>query len=149
MKKNIIGVFIILPVICQYCQKGNIGLKNNDSELNHLQGKCHYYHFTRNIWLHKGIIFEAPSKTPLSVLYKILLYWITEKKNVCQIKIKLEEEYGIDNLNPKFIYCFIANCRKAIATHLKNVYKLDRLADNNANNTIAVDESIFTHIANK
>ena len=75
-------------------------------------------------------------------------YWINENKNVKQIKIKLEEDYNIDNVDTRFIYAFVSNLRKAIAVHLRNTYILDRLANINDNQRIAVDESFFTHNAN-
>ena len=52
-------------------------------------------------------------------------------------------------MNSKFIYVFITNCRKANATHLKNVYKLDKLTDNNTNYSFSIDESLFTYMSNK
>ena len=77
-----------------------------------------------------------------------MIYWIIENKNVMQIKSKLEQEYHKDNINTTIIYPFIKICRKVIATHIKNIYKSDKLAFTNANNIIAVDESMFTHIDN-
>ena len=61
-----------------------------------------------------------------------MIYWIIENKNVMQIKAKLEQEYHKDNINTTIIYQFITICRKVIATHIKNIYKLDKLAFTNA-----------------
>ena len=148
MEKKLIGLFIIIPTLCPYCNIGCVGLKNVENENNPLQGKCHYYKCTRNLNLRKGTIFESHPKTPLSVLYKVMKYWINENKNVKHIKCKLEEDYNIENVDTRVIYAFVSNLRKAIATHLRNTYILDRLANINANQRIAFDESLFTHNAN-
>ena len=133
---------------CPYCITGKIGLKNNDSINNPLQDKCHNYKCTRNISLRKGTIFAFQSKTPVSILYKIIKFWISENKNAKQIKLKLEEEYHKETVNSKLIYETLTICRKAIATYLRNIYQIERLAFTNANNVIAMDESLFTHINN-
>ena len=132
LKENILGNFIIIPSICKYCQKGKVGLTNYPSEFNQIRGKCNNYKCIRNLSFQKGTIFEFQPKTPISVLYKIMIYWIIENKNVMQIKAKLEQEYHKDNINTTIIYPFITICRKVIATHIKNIYKLDKLAFTNA-----------------
>ena len=53
--------------------------------------------------------------------------------------------YKREKLNRKFIYNFIINLRKIIASYLLNVYSLERLAGNNAHQILCVDESLFTH----
>ena len=92
-KAYIIGIFIIPGEHCPYCITGKIGLKNNDSINNPIQAKCHNYKCTRNISLRKGTIFAFQSKTRVSILYKIIKFWISENKNAKQIKLKLKEEY--------------------------------------------------------
>ena len=147
-KAYIIGIFIIPAEHCPYCITGKIGLKNNDSINNPLQVKCHNYKCTRNISLRKGTIFAFQSKTPFSILYKIIKFWISENKNEKQIKLKLEEKNHKETVNSKLIYETLTICRKAIATYIINIYQIERLAFTNANNVIAMDESLFTHINN-
>jgi len=78
-------------------------------------------------------------------LNKIIRYWIVEGFNVKKIVTKLKEDYEKDNIDPRFIYTFVCKCRKAIATYMRNMYALDRLALANAQQVICVDESLFTH----
>lgn len=59
----------------------------------------------------------------------------------------MKEEYQQDNIDQRFIYQLISTCRKAIATHLINVYSLFRLANRNALEIVCVYESLFTHNA--
>lgn len=66
-------------------------------------------------------------------------YWINENKKVKEIKIKLEEDYNIDNIDTTFIYAFVSNLRKAISTNLRKTYILDRLSKINSNQLIAID----------
>ena len=99
MEKKFIGLFILIPAICPYYKLGGVRLKNVENGNNPFQGKCHYYKCTRNLNWRKGILFEAISKTPLLVLYKVMKFWINENKNVKQIKFKLEEDYNIVNVD--------------------------------------------------
>ena len=97
-KKYILGTFIILPETCPHCKHGHIGLKNTDKINWPLEGKCNYYKSCRNVNLRKNTIFSANSKTPISVLYKIIRYWIVEGFNVKKIVTKLKEDYEQDNI---------------------------------------------------
>ena len=72
-------------------------------------------------------------------------YWIVDNFNVSKIASKLEEIYNIESLNKKFIYSYIFILRKIISSFLRNVYSIERLASNNANNILCIDESLFTH----
>ena len=53
--------------------------------------------------------------------------------NVQKIKNKLEEIYKINSCDSRVIYNFIFNIRKIIASHIRNEYTLERLANNNNN----------------
>ena len=71
-----------------------------------------------------------------------MVNWWNECK---KIKSKLEELYNIDNVDIRLIYKFLFINRKAIATYIRNIYIIDRLAFKNANHHISIDESLFTH----
>ena len=75
-KTKLIGLYIIIPTKCPYFSIGGVGLKNIENENHPLQVKCNYYKCIRNLNLRRGTIFETHSKTPVSVLYKVLKYWI-------------------------------------------------------------------------
>ena len=75
-KTKLIALIITIPKICPYYSNGDVGLKNIEKENHPLQGKCNYHKCTRNLNLRRGTIFEPHSKTPISVLYKVLKYWI-------------------------------------------------------------------------
>ena len=57
----------------------------------------------------------------------------------------MKEEYEQEKIDPRFIYAFIFKCRQAIATYLRNIYALDRLALTNSQQVVFFDESLFTH----
>ena len=102
MEKRNIKYFPIKE-ICPSCSKGFIGLKNNDSIINPLIGKCNFYKCRKEVYLRKGTIFEYNSRTPASVSLTIIKLWLYEDKNVKDIKVKLKELYSLDTLNNKFI----------------------------------------------
>ena len=60
-------------------------------------------------------------------------------------KQKLLEYFGVENVDMHVIYSLLFNCRQLVATHLKNVYSLDRLADEDEGVIVCVDESMFTY----
>ena len=84
--KNVIGTFIQNPDIYQICKKGKVGFKNNDSFNNPIQYKCNFYKCCRNISIRKGTIFQYNSRTPFSVLFKIIKLWIVDSFNALDIK---------------------------------------------------------------
>lgn len=86
LQESIIGSFIVLPKICPYCKKGAIGLKKTENINAPFQGKCNFYKFTRNLNLRKDTIFGANTKTPVSVLYKIIKLWLVDSLNAKDIK---------------------------------------------------------------
>ena len=147
--ESILGSFIILPKICPYCKKGAIGLKKTENINAPFQGKCNFYKCTRNLNLRKDTIFGANTKTPVSVLYKIIRLWLVDSLNAKDIKKKLLEDYGVENVDMHVIYSLLFNCRQIVATHIKNVYSIDRLADEDEDAIVCVDESLFTHNTNE
>ena len=143
--KYVIGSFIIKPNICPYCKKGIISIINKESEYNPIQFKCNNYKCCRNIPIRHNSIFKFNPKIPISVLYNIMKLWLIDEFNVSKISTKIEEIYNREKLDRRFIYNFIINLRKIIASYLRNVYSLERLAKKNAHQTLCVDESLFSH----
>lgn len=72
-------------------------------------------------------------------------FWIKDSFNVQKIKTKLEELYKINSCDNRCIYIFIFNLWEIIASHIRNEYVLDSLANNNANQIICVEVSLFIH----
>ena len=124
-KNYILGTFIIIPEKCPQCKHGNIGLKNTNKINSPLEGKYNYYKCCRNINFRKNTIFSANSKTLISVLYKIIIFWIVDRFNLKKIVNKLKEDYEQDIIDSRFIYDFVFKYRQSIATYLRNIYALD------------------------
>lgn len=72
-------------------------------------------------------------------------FWLKDSFNVQKIKTKLEELYKINSCDNRCIYIFIFNLWEIISSHIRNEYVLDSLANNNANQTICVEVSLFIH----
>ena len=109
--ESIFWTIIVLPKICPYCKKGAIGLKKIENINALFQGKCNFYKCTRNLNLRKDSIFRANTKTPVSVLYKIIKLWLVDSLNAKDIKQKLLEDYGVENVDIHVIYSLLFNCR--------------------------------------
>ena len=144
-QKELIGKFIKVPKICPVCNHGAIYLINQENEINPILGKCNSYKCNYNLYLRKGTIFEFHKHTPASVLYNIIILWIHEELNVKKIAEKLNQIYTSRTIDKRVVYSFLINLRIAIANYIRNIYSLDPLAYKNANQFIAVDESLFTH----
>ena len=101
-----------------------------------------------NIW-ELTQFFEAQNKTPASVLYNIIKFWLNDDFNGAKITKKLKEIYFLEKVNPIFIYKFFQNCRIIIANYIRTIYQLDPLAYTDAHDMLAVDESLFSHLNDK
>ena len=144
-KNYLIGIFILIPEICNICKKGHINLRDNNSIINPFLGKCSNYKCNREFYLRKNTLFEYHRNIPASVLYNILKLWLLEEYDVTKIASKLKTFYNVEKVDSRFIYKFIHNNRILIANYLRTVYALDPLAYKNKFQHIAIDESLFTH----
>ena len=54
---------------------------------------------------------------------------LDDSLNAKDIKQKLLEEIRVENVDMHIIYSLLFNCRRLAPTHIKNVYSIDRLAD--------------------
>ena len=142
---KLIPNFIRIPDKCPICKIGIIYLRKNNSLNNPFLGKCNKYNCNREIYLRKGTIFAENNKTPCSVLFKVLELWLLEEHNVQEIIKHLISYYNKEKIDNRFIYSFVDKLRQIIATHMKNVYKIEQLASPNSNNHISIDESLFSH----
>lgn len=143
--KKLIEIFIKVPDTCPYCNKGLIQLRKNESIIYPYLGKSSNYKCNREIYLRVGTIFEPNSKTPASVIYKIIDLCLNFELNASKICTKLKEQYKLKELNTLFIFKILQLYMIYIANYLRDVYTLDALANKNEWNHIAVDECLFTH----
>ena len=143
--KEILNILIPLPKHCNCCNKGLINLRKNNSINNPYLGKCNNYKCNREVYLRVGTIFEYNNKTPVSILYNVIIYWLHDDLNANKIVSKLKETYNLTTFNKVIIYKFISRLRIIIANYIRSIYVLEPLAHYNAHNEIACDESLFTH----
>ena len=142
----LINLFINPPKRCKYCNQGLIYLRKNNSMINPYLGKCNQYKCNREIYLRINTIFEAQNKTPASVLYNVIKFWLNDEFNAKKISNKLKEVYSLENVNPLFIYKFLHNCRIILANYIRTTYQLDPLAYSDSHDMVSVDESLFSHL---
>ena len=62
--KYLIGIFIIIPEICEKSKKGLIYLRKNESLINPYLGKYSYYKCNKENYLRKNSIFEYHRNIP-------------------------------------------------------------------------------------
>ena len=79
--KNLINIFINPPKKCKYCNRGFIYLRNNNSLINPYLAKCNSYKCNSEQYLRINTIFEAQNKTPASVLFNIIKFWLNDEFN--------------------------------------------------------------------
>ena len=82
------------------------------------------------------IFFRLYPKTPISIIIKIIEYFL--------IKKSLMIFNSLNTLNEKLIYSIVNSIRKNISHYLKEIY-LEKMVDENKHAHIAVDESLFSY----
>lgn len=89
--------------------------------------------------------FEFHKHTRASVLYNIIILWLHDELNVKKITEKLNQIYIFHAIDKRLVYSFLFTLRIAIANYIRNIYSIDPMTYKNANQFIALDESLFTH----
>ena len=123
-----------------------MNIRNNNSLINPILGKCNNYLCRREKYLRIGTIFEPFSKTPASVIYNIIDMWLNYELNGEKICIKLKELYNLDSINKSFVLNVLQRFRIYIVNYMKDLYSIESIASKNAYNYISTDESLFTHL---
>lgn len=136
---------ITIPNKCPICKIGIIPPRNNNSLNNPFLGKCNKYNRNSETHPRKGTIFSENNKMPCSVLYKVLELQLLEKHNVQEIIKHLISYYNKEKIDNRFIYSFVDKLRQIIATHMRNIYKIEQWTYPNSNNHISMDESLFSY----
>jgi len=106
--------------------------------------RCSKKNFKKKINIRKNTFFYFFNKYPISVIIKIIELFIIDNKKVTEIIKAICEYYKINSINLKVIYRMINLIRRAIAHYIKESY-YTKLAINNENAKITIDESLFCH----
>ena len=130
---------------CPNCNKNSLKLfKNKKSLANPFLLKCNKKACRKKVNLREGTFFGIHKKVPISVIIKIIEYFILDNKNAVQIGNAIINFYQLDSINMKLIYSILTNVRKYLAQYLKEVYMYP-LVEANKSEYVAVDESLFCH----
>ena len=100
-------------------------------------------------YLRQNNFYSLFPRAPASVSYNILKKWLLGEQNATKIykaksnnsTIHISEEQTIRNI--------LIKIRQTIAHFLRDKYELEIFDDENENQKIAIDESLFTHIDKK
>ena len=141
----IINKWIQIDYICPSCKKKSMKIKKNSkSILNPIKLKCSYNKCRKSVNIRDKTFFGLYPKTPISVIIKIIEYFLIDGKNCQEIKNNLIIFYSLNSLNEKLIYSIVNSIRKYISHYLKEIY-LEKMVEENKNAFIAIDESLFSH----
>ena len=80
------------------------------------------------------------------MLHFIIGLFLEDNSNVIDISNKLNEKFSLENTDIKLIYEFISQIRHYIAHYYKDLYILEKLANEGENRRFAIDESLFVHM---
>lgn len=122
-----------------------INIRNKNSLINPILEKCNNYLRRREKYLRIGTVIEPFSKTPASIIYKIIYMWLNYELNAEKICIKLKELYTIDTINKSFVLKILQRFRIYIANYMKELYSIECFVPKYVNNHFANDESLFSH----
>ena len=144
-KEKLLNIFINVPEACPHCKMGKIHLKNNESIINPVLGKCTNYKCKQELYFRIGSIFEKHNITPASIIYQILDFWLNYDLNGNKICDKLKDLYNHECLNKIFILNILQEFRIYIANYMRDYYCLESIAKKNEWHHVAIDECLFTH----
>lgn len=82
------------------------------------------------------------SKTPISIIRNVIELSLKEVKNGAEIYSILKKIYPVSQ---KHLNDILEHMRLVLAYYIKDCYAIERIAEENHNESISIDESLFTH----
>ena len=129
---------------CPNCKINSLKYTKTKSLFNPVIIKCSKRKCRKKINLRKDSFFTNFPKTPISIIIKIIEYFIIDNKNCVQIINGLKDYYQIDSIHLNFVYSAVNLIRKYISHYLKEIY-INPMNDKYKNSFIAIDESLFCY----
>lgn len=139
---------INIPIKCPKCQH-NVSIIQNNSLNNPYIAQCSSSKCRKKIYLRENTIFKNFSKTPISLIFFIIKLSLRHNLNATQIKEEYESNNNNVDISLAHIYDILEFMRKILATYIKDTYILEPLANENSNESISIDKSLFTHKDNQ
>ena len=130
----------------KFCKK-KCEQKENNSLNNPIVYKCSKC--GKIIYLRQNNFYSLFPRTPASVIHNILKIWLLGEQNATKIYMAISNNSTIHVSVEQTIRNILIKLRQIIAYFLRDKYELEVFADENKNQKIAIDESLFTHIDKK
>ena len=149
--KTVLPELIYNPTLCPKCKKDTYRVyeKKKSDLINPFYLKCIIQSCQKRENIRNYSILKCAKTIPASIIVNIIKYFIIEKKNATEIEKSLKESYQCVP-NYSTILKILNNVRYFIAEYLKYAYKLVQIGgDPDSNRTVAIDETLITHIDTK
>ena len=111
--------------------------------MNPLKLQCNKANCRKIINIRENTIFDVCPHTPISFLIYAIEEFIAQEKNAAQVIEILNERYNLSSCAKKSIYKLFYFFRQCISQYYKEVYLYEKLAYENENNNIGIEESVF------
>ena len=108
-----------------------------------------YSKWGKIIYLRQNTFYSLFPRTPASAIHNILKMWLLDELNASKIYKSITNNSAINISDEQTIRNILIKLRQAIAYFLNDKYELEVFADENKNQKIVIDESLFTYIENK
>ena len=157
-----ISLYSKRKVLCNVIDKGSIPIKEktvnygknismNENEIlnNPYMAQCCNPKYRKKYFLTVKTFFDFCSKTPLQVIKYIIALPFEYELNGNNIYEKLKDYTDEQNVS-KYVILKNLDYKKLIISHyLKDCYKLKPVSSENANDSMANNESLFSHENNQ
>ena len=113
--------------------------------INPYVGRCCNPKCRKTIYLRTQSLFDLYSKTPISILKYIVTLSLIHSKNTNEIYDYLSKSCESTAISKNHILNILKTMRELIAKYLDDTYKREYIAEENGQDSISVDESLFVH----
>ena len=122
---------------------GNICLNEYNTLINPYVWRCSNPKCRKYVFLRENTLFNYFPKTPISIIRYIIYISLQFKKNAIEIYNIFIKDIKYYKISLNMVNEILDYMRKIIAHYMKDTYLLEDLAEENAGDTICVDESLF------
>ena len=142
---HLLGTGLILfPKSCPACDH-SVTLHNNDTLNNPYLGKCTNSQCRKIFYLRVNTLFDKFPCTPISILCYIIYLCLHHKKNAIEIYKEFKYRNIQYNVSLNHILDILQYMHLIITHYLKDIYLLENIAEENKDESISLDESLFVH----
>ena len=133
-----------IPQNCPNCHH-NISIIENNTLINPYISQCTSSKCRKKIYLRVSSLFEKFPKKQISLIFYVIKMSLIHETNGSEIFELFRQIKSPIDLSKNHIFSILDYLRYIISHYIKDTYKLERIAEQNAYDSISIDESLFTH----